>query len=124
LPFARIIDDSVRNIERGRSLKHAVSERPWEGAAVDENVLTGDESRLRAGEEGAERAEFRRIAESPGRDSGLRFRPRLIHADVPLRRRPGEARFLPVGLERSGLDRIDGDVVARKQSRRRGEERG
>ena len=45
------------------------------------------------------------------------FRPRFIHADPPLRRRAGEAGFLPVGLERSGLDRIDRHVVAREEPR-------
>ena len=35
-----------------------------------------------------------------------------------------EAGFLPVGFKRSGLDRVDRDVVAREQPRRGSEKRG
>ena len=54
-------------------------------------------------------------------DSG--DRPRLIHTDAALRRGTGEARLLPIGFERSGLDRIDGHVVAREEPRRRSHKR-
>src|ERR1700733_4307588 len=87
------------------------SKSPREGAAVDQDVLAGDEARVVAGEEGAERAEFVRIAESPDRDSRLRISPRDVYADVPLGRCARKTCFLTVGLKRSRLDRVDCHVV-------------
>src|SRR5579864_6821437 len=100
------------------------SKGPRERAAVDKDVLAGDESGVSAGQEGAERAEFGRIAEAAGGDSGLRVGARLIHAHAPLRGGAREAGFLAVGFERPGLDRVDCHVVAREQPGRRGEEGG
>ena len=71
----------------------ALSKSPRERAPVDEDVLTGDESGMRAGEKGAERAELGWIAESPGWDSRLQIGPRRIHAHAPLRRRCGQGRI-------------------------------
>ena len=81
-------------------------------------------SGVRAGDEGAERAKLGRIAELRGWDLRLRIGARRIHAHVPLRRRAGEAGFLPIGFKRSRLDRVDRYVVARVEPRRRGEEGG
>ena len=64
---------------------------------------------------------------SPNRPAGIcafEIAPRRVHAHAPLPRGAREARLLPVGLERAGLDRIDRDVVARIEPRRRCEERG
>ena len=118
------VEQSPWHNGRWRPRRLAASKRPRECAAVDEDVLARDESRVGAGEEGAQRAKFGRIAKSPDRDSRLRIGARRIDADAPLRRRACEARFLPVGFKRSGLDRVDRHVVAGEQPRRRGEERG
>ena len=105
-------------------LGFAASKSPREGAAVDEDILACDEASVGAGEESAKRAELGRIAKSTNRDSRLRISARDIHADVPLRRRPRQPGFLPVGFKRPRLDRVDRHVVAGEQPRRGSEERG
>src|ERR1700722_5066908 len=92
----------------------SASKSPREGAAVDEDILARDEAGVGAGEEGAQRAELGRIAESPDRNSGLRIGSRRVDADAPLRRGACEAGFLSVGFKRSRLDRVDRDIVARE----------
>jgi hypothetical protein len=46
------------------------SEHAWEGAAVDGDVLAGDESRLRRAQERAGCAKTLEIAKTPGGNAG------------------------------------------------------
>src|SRR5258708_33872218 len=85
----------------GAGDRFAASKSPREGAAVDEDVLTRDEAPVRAGEEGAKRPKFVRIAKPTDRDSGLRIRARRADAYIPLRRGALNATFLPFVFKRS-----------------------
>jgi hypothetical protein len=94
------------------------------GPAVDQNVLAGDEAGPGAGQKSAQRAEFGRIAETPGRNAGQRLGARVLERRSALGGDSRQRGVLTLGLEGSGLDRVDRDILGRMSPRRCRQERG
>ena len=67
-----------RTRQRWRATTRFPSKRAGKRPAVDQDVLAGDEAGPRAGEKGAERAEFGRIAEAAGGIARLRLGARRL----------------------------------------------
>src|SRR5205823_6835938 len=101
-----------------------MSERPRIGAAVQQQVLAGNVTRLRAAQVGAGIAEFLDAAEAARR---VRLGAGLAQLLVALAARLGvelEVRAQPVGVERAGQQVVDGHVVAHGLARQPGDEAG
>src|SRR5579863_10204197 len=86
--------------------------RTGECAAVEQDVLSGDETRLGAAQKRASKAEFFGLAKTPG---GIEFGAlcqHFVHGDAAfLSFRLGDRAAQPVGVERTRQQAVDGDVV-------------
>src|SRR5579872_1793130 len=90
----------------------SILQRARKGAAVEQDVLSGDEARLGAAQEGAGEPELLGLAEAPRRIELGPFGQHLIHGDTTaFGFRLGHRAAQPVGVERSRQQPIDGDVV-------------
>src|SRR6267378_1629835 len=101
-----------------------MSERPRVGAAVQQQILAGNVTRLRAAQIGAGIAEFLDAAEAARR---VRLGAGLAQLLVAPAARLGvelEVRAQPVGVERAGQQVVDGHVVAHGLARQPGDEAG
>src|SRR6266481_3291355 len=88
------------------------SERARECAAIEQDVLSGDEACFRPAEKRASEAKFLRVAEAPGGIEFGSFRQQLVDGNaalfgVHLRHRAAQT----VGIEGTRQQRVDGDVV-------------
>src|SRR5271165_1845946 len=88
-----------------------ISERARKRSAVDKDVLARDEAGPGARQKRAKRAELRRIAEAAGGIARLGLRPRFLQRNSALSDGSRQRRADSVGVEGSGLDRIDRHVV-------------
>src|SRR5207302_8933126 len=101
-----------------------MSERPRVSTAVEQQILAGNVTCLRAAQVGAGIAELLDAAEAARR---VRLGARLAQLLVALAARLGvvlEVRAQPVGVERAGQQVIDGHVVAHGFARQPGDEAG
>src|SRR6185312_804612 len=86
-------------------------QRPRESAAVEQDVLPGDEAGLGAAQKGAGEAEFLGITEAAGRIEFGAISQNLLGRDAALLGLALRRREQTIGLERSGQQAVDGDVV-------------
>src|SRR5436190_5859874 len=110
---------------RGRSVRtRPPSQRARERAAIEQDVLTGDEAGLVGAEESAREAKLLGIAEAAGRVLLGAFRqPRLVRDATLLRLGLGGV-AQAVGEEWSRQQAVDGDVVDDGLARKSGDEAG
>src|SRR4051812_36148040 len=102
----------------------AILERAGVGTTVHEEVLSGDEARLRAAQIGARVAELLDRAEAAG---GIGLRPRLRQFGRRLAEFFGvefKVGAQAVGVKGTGKQRVDGDVMAHRLARKSGDEPG
>src|SRR5690606_18799384 len=100
------------------------SERAGVEAAVDQEVLAGDVARLGAADEGAQLAKLLGRAEPPGRNLRERFGLDLRDRTARSLRRERHAGAQPIGVEASGQDVVDRDVVLDRLAGDPGDEPG
>src|SRR5262249_44919502 len=100
------------------------SERPREGAAVDQQVLAGDVAGLCRAQERAGGAELVGRAEAFRRNRGGARRDGLVDQHALLLGIRLDVGAQPVGVEGAGQQKIDGDVRSRDRSGDAGHERG
>src|SRR6202165_230749 len=86
------------------------SERAWEGAAIEQDVLSGDEPGLGAAKECAGEAKFLRVAEAPGGIELGAFRQNLFHEQPSLVRVSLRGAAQAIGVERARQQAVDGHI--------------
>src|SRR3984957_17655677 len=86
------------------------SVRPRVAAAVDQEVLAGDEAGIGAAQEGAVIAELFRAPEAPGRIAGPARPPQLLEGLATVRDHRLDMLALRTTVEDAGQQVVDGDV--------------
>src|SRR3984957_18323226 len=94
------------------------------GAAVNQEILTGDIAGLRRAKKRAGRAEFIGIADPPGRNRGHPLGERSFGADAPLLHGGLDIGLKAISREHAGQEEIDRHVGAGDAAGDAGEERG
>src|SRR5690606_36380788 len=114
---------------RPRAARWGRSE-PWRlqgaavAAAVEQDVLPGDEARLGPAQPGAGLAELGRVAEALGRVLRLSLRGHLVEGSAATLGDRLDVALQPVGRERAGEQSVDGHVVLHGLTRQTGHEAG
>src|SRR5262245_9204711 len=94
-----------------RECKRRSCEGSRKRAAVDTEIVASNKAGVRGAEEGASRAELVRLADASGWYAGNPLRARLVRSRVVALCRSNEDRAQPVGLERTGQQEVDGDIM-------------
>src|SRR3954454_19759341 len=89
------------------SLERAWLESPWKDAAVEEDVLPGDEAGMGRAQECAGRAELVGLAEAARRDRPDAVLQRLFEGDALLLRGDLVVGAQPIGVERARQHEVD-----------------
>src|SRR5262245_27594299 len=99
-----------------------LSQRPGERAAVNQQILARDESRMRRAQKRASGAEFGHFAQALCRDRRNAFGFRLLVGDVAALGGAAKHGLEPVGFERAGEQIVDRDVLLGDLARDAGHE--
>src|SRR5919197_1164204 len=106
----------------GDSSSPPILERAGVGAAVEQEILAGDEAGLRTAQISAGVAELRRIALPAGRNGAQPLGERLFFAHAALFGEGGDGRAIAIGEKEPREQVVDGHVVSCRLARQPGDE--